>query len=136
MSYDCIDAGTCNRGIGYACGGRKDGKIQLAHRAAWMKYFGPIPAGMNVCHHCDNRRCVNIAHLFLGTQRDNMRDASNKGRLRGINAGEKHGMHKLTSQDVTDIIKMEGTQKEIAALFGIDQSQVSNIKRRKYWRNI
>jgi hypothetical protein len=51
-----------------------------AHRAAWIGKHGPIPEGMNVCHRCDNRKCVNVDHLFLGTQMDNMKDMQAKGR--------------------------------------------------------
>lgn len=52
-----------------------------AHRFAWSLYHGPIPEGGYICHRCDNGICVAEAHLFLGTQFDNMRDASAKGRL-------------------------------------------------------
>jgi hypothetical protein len=56
---------------------------RLAHRVSWEQIMGPIPAGMLVCHHCDNPRCVRPSHLFIGTFKDNAVDASRKGRLAG-----------------------------------------------------
>src|SRR5687768_5988215 len=52
------------------------------HRLAWVLIHGPIPHGMYVCHHCDNRRCVKPGHLFLGSAKDNGADMSRKGRGR------------------------------------------------------
>lgn len=60
-----------------------NGKVHGAHRAAWVLASGlPIPAGLMVCHKCDNMRCVRPSHLFLGTQLDNVRDMISKGRAR------------------------------------------------------
>lgn len=50
-----------------------------AHRAAWMLYRGPIPEGMMVLHKCDNRKCANPDHLYLGTNQQNMLDRSQRG---------------------------------------------------------
>jgi hypothetical protein len=55
-----------------------------AHRAAWIfKYNAPIPAGLDCCHTCDVRACVNPSHIFIATRKYNMRDSINKGRFTG-----------------------------------------------------
>lgn len=60
---------------------RRNGKRWTMHRWVWVQTNGPIPEGMYVCHRCDNKRCVNIAHLYLATHRENLVDASRNGLL-------------------------------------------------------
>ena len=71
-----------------------------AHRVSYELCVGLIPDGLLVLHHCDNPPCVNPAHLFLGTQRDNIRDMIEKGRKR---QGERNGRSKLNHDDVRAI---------------------------------
>jgi hypothetical protein len=64
------------------------GKAEGAHRAAWTAFNGDIPAGMFVCHRCDNPLCCNPNHLFLGRHEDNMADMMSKNRHGML--GRKH----------------------------------------------
>jgi hypothetical protein len=100
---------------------------------------GTIQSGMYVCHTCDVRHCVNPQHLFLGTQKDNMRDAAVKGRLvmpRVRVSGEQHGAAKLTFAQVVEIRAQTGacTCTELARIYGVNRVQISRIQRGLSWR--
>lgn len=70
-----------------------DGKVFREHRYVWTLTHGQIPAGLVVCHTCDNPRCVNVEHLFLGTQADNLRDMDAKGRRVSMNTKKTECPH-------------------------------------------
>lgn len=80
----CWSWNGATNGHGYGLLNRGDGVPAKAHRVSWEIHFGPIPEGLGVLHKCDNPECSNPKHLFLGTQKDNARDMSNKGRMNPI----------------------------------------------------
>lgn len=65
------------------------GKHMVAHRYSYELYKGSIPKGMCICHSCDNKLCVNPEHLWIGTQKDNIQDCKNKGRLPNLKGIKK-----------------------------------------------
>lgn len=117
---------------------RVAGETQLAHRVAYQLYIGEITTGMCVCHRCDNRKCVNPAHLFLGFQADNVHDCEDKGR--GVHpSGENHYFSRLTEEQVIEIrARYSDGEKiaEIAKEFGMAHSTIYEIVRRRKWTKI
>jgi hypothetical protein len=107
-----------------------DGKNVLAHRVSYEVNVGQIPAGYDVCHKCDNRKCIEPAHLFAGTRKANMADCVSKDRQ---SRGEHRPLSKLTTSEVSAIRNDSRTQREIAKDFGVAQQQVSRIKTGKQW---
>jgi hypothetical protein len=107
----------------------------LAHRATWECERGPIPAGLQVLHSCDNPPCRNIDHLFLGTNADNMADKVAKGRQL---SGENHGKAKLTEVEVLEIraIPLDVPHRVMGAMYGVSRETISQIRRRFRWAHV
>jgi hypothetical protein len=101
------------------------GKGIDAHRWSYLHFNGEISEGMLVCHSCDNPLCVNPKHLFLGTHKDNMIDASNKGRL---------CKSRLTKRQVSNIRKSDLSICELSKKYGVWDSTIRRIKNNKSWK--
>ena len=106
------------------------GKFYLQHREVYFLSHPEISREYLVCHHCDNRRCFRVDHLFHGTPQDNSTDAVKKGRIR---KGERHGMAKFPDSTIKKIRSLHKTglhsQQEIGETVGMSQKYVSDIIR-------
>lgn len=118
-----------------------NGKQSRAHRVSWAIHNPdtPIPAKWQVCHHCDNRLCVNPSHLFLGTQQDNADDMWRKGRYtprRGIQVPH----HILSEDQVIEARALYATgefsQRSLDRLFGTRHGTMHDVLKGKTWRHL
>lgn len=113
-----------------------DGRVQTAYRASWVLHRGPIPAGMLVCHTCDNGICCNPDHLFLGTYQDNARDAVSKGRHA---FGTKMPNARLNPDKVRYIRQQRAlgrSQQSIADELGVVRGTVEFVDQGKTWKEV
>ena len=128
------------RGYGNFGVPRNDGTgryiMQRAHRIAWELTHGPLAGpGQHLCHTCDNRKCVNPAHLFIGNPQINMQDCAAKGRFNG-RKGENNPRAKLTAKDVLDIRSSTIPLAQLARHYGVVKSVVGYAKRGVTWRGL
>ena len=155
---DCcwLWAGTQTRGNYGNVGIRQDGRpvTMRAHRLSWILTHGAIPARMNVLHNCpdgDNPLCVNPAHLWLGTHKQNTDDARQKGRLA---TGARHGLYThpeavrrgehvhgalLEESQVLDIRYLAAhgmTQRLLGYIYGVTDSAIWQIVHGKNWKHL
>ena len=129
-----------------------NGIAQLAHRLIYKETYGEFDKKLFVCHHCDNPGCCNPEHLFLGTNTDNIRDASRKGRMaHGDNhyvrrhpenrvRGSRIGAAVLTEDKVLAIRMQydEGgvTKRELGKLYGVHETTILALLRRDTWTHV
>jgi hypothetical protein len=115
------------------------GKMVGAHRFSYELHNGSIPKGIGyygtcVCHSCDNPQCVNPKHLWTGTQRENLDDMVNKGRIKG----ERHPRAKLTQRQVDKIRKLYSTgkytQRKLGLMFGVNKTPIGYIINKINWK--
>jgi predicted XRE-type DNA-binding protein len=110
-----------------------DGKNALAHRVSYTHFFGSIPTGLQVCHKCDNKRCINPDHLYVGTHNDNMRDVANSD----VQKGENNGQAILTQSQVleikTHIRERKIVYRKIAEMYGVSRQAIKDIASKRTW---
>jgi len=126
----------------------RTGKCIDASHASWLIHKGPKPAGLYILHTCDNGLCVNPNHLYAGTQKQNMKDRSDRKRqfidkeperakaiLRAVasHPGERNGRAKLTWADVDCIRSSTERQIDLAARFKVTKDLIWRIKANRAW---
>jgi hypothetical protein len=123
------------------------GRDTTTHRIAYTIFCGPILAGLHVLHHCDNPPCCNPAHLFLGTDQDNVLDSIRKGRRHAqrhprliklllIRACPKRV--KLTPDSVRQIRLLAQTMslRKLAVCFGVDHKTIHRVLNGQAWKSV
>jgi hypothetical protein len=114
-----------------------EGKFYLAHRLSYMLLISDIPKNKLVLHKCDNPKCVNPKHLYVGTQKDNMQDKVRRGRMPCM-SGENSPSSKLTWKKIEQAKKLshEGSSlRSIGKMFNVHHWTIGLALKGKTWRS-
>jgi hypothetical protein len=111
-----------------------------AHRVAWELTNGPVPAGLEIRHKCDNRRCVNLSHMELGTRSDNVNDMYRRGRQgnRGVR-GERNpraGISDEVARAIVEDLRNATNKAAVARKHGVTAATVYQIASGSSWRHL
>lgn len=110
-----------------------NGKCARVHRIAYEITSGEIPEGLVVCHKCDSRAYVRPSHLFIGTQAENNRDRTTKGR--GA-YGQRSGRAKMTDEDVRNARRDGAKPIDLVRRYGINSGTASRALNGRTWRHL
>lgn len=128
---------------GYGRIGKMGGGTLLAHRVSYAMRFGEPPPHLHVCHRCDNPKCINPDHLFLGTDLDNQNDSKNKCRSSSIRSeykGPGHPCARLTIDQckaiVADFETGTYTKRALGEKYGISGNHAGKIIRGDHWSKL
>ena len=129
--WECTSHATDSSGYPVAIRG---GTWDRIHRHYHRKFNGKIPKGKVVRHSCDNKKCINPAHLITGTHSDNVRDRVERDRSA---KGENNGRSKLKKSEVLEILTDTITPKMVLARqHGVDPKVIRDIKQGKTWKHV
>lgn len=114
-------------GYGKIGAGGHSGRTLSAHRVAWeIEHGQPVPNGLQVLHRCDNKKCVNPKHLFVGTQKDNLIDCLLKGRSSAkLDPDKVIQIRTLNSKGVSNLT--------LTQLFGVHNSTIQRVVTGERW---
>ena len=120
-----------------------DGRVRLAHRLSYEIANGPMPDGVLVCHSCDVPLCVNPAHLFAGSYRDNAVDALQKGRMTPVQTRHQAGVENLNARLTEDVVRAIRADRAggmnlvpLAAKYGVGYSTVRDVVAGRTWTHV
>lgn len=128
------------------------GKPMLHHRAVWTLLRGAIPEGAFLCHHCDNPRCANPAHIYIGDHKSNVRDMWARGRhwtqqqperarelgvvggrMNNWAGGSRNPKAKLSPAQAEEIAASTGSSRKVGLAYGVNATTVQRIRNGTLW---